>query len=233
MKYFEFKFRKLLSWKLTWGFKSFFRGSGLELEDFRKYEVWDEPRHINWKLSAKHWDLFVKLFKQEKDTQVHVFFDINSNWNSWNDYLYMDRILDFFSDIVIYSKKYGAKVVSYYPKDGKVLSFPVWSSFMKAHYVINDLKKLLPNTKKTYVSYLERFIQLQKRVSKRHVIIIFSDFLWMSSDQIKVLKAFSQKNEIFLLRLNIPNLVWINFDKFSLWNMGVSNLQIYDIDEFK
>lgn len=230
MRLFEIKFRKLLSWKLAWSFRSFFKWEWLDIEDFRQYQVWDEPKHINWKLSAKHWNLFIKLFKQEKDTQVHVFFDLNSNWNWWENSLIKDKIYSFFSDIVIMSKSGSANVL-WFIFANKLKLFEIKTNFQKAAYFISQVDKTLLDISPNYISNLSSFLKYQKTISKRHIIVIVSDFMDISDDSIKNIKLLSEKNELILVRFSIPSFVGINYDNF-VWKFDniENNLKFWDLD---
>ncbi len=50
-------------------------GSSLEFADYRNYAWGDEPRTIDWAVYARLDRLFVKLFEQERDLDVHFLVD--------------------------------------------------------------------------------------------------------------------------------------------------------------
>ncbi|MEI7919047.1 MAG: DUF58 domain-containing protein [bacterium] len=45
----------------------------------RKYVVGDSASQINWKVSARHQELYTNIFQQEKSLQVDIFLDVNYN----------------------------------------------------------------------------------------------------------------------------------------------------------
>ena len=55
------------------------RWDGYDLEDFREYQVWDNVKKINWKLSAKYDKEYISIYKQEKEPVVDVFIDLSKN----------------------------------------------------------------------------------------------------------------------------------------------------------
>jgi uncharacterized protein (DUF58 family) len=54
-------------------------GSSLEFADYRNYAWGDEPRTIDWAVYARLDRLFVKLFEQERDLDVHFLIDSSAS----------------------------------------------------------------------------------------------------------------------------------------------------------
>jgi len=54
------------------------RGQGLEFEDLREYASGDDVRHIDWKVSARHNQLFTRLYREEKEQRVTLVIDFRS-----------------------------------------------------------------------------------------------------------------------------------------------------------
>ena len=50
-------------------------GRGVEFADYRSYQVGDDYRYIDWNIYARLDRLFVKLFSEEEDINVHLFVD--------------------------------------------------------------------------------------------------------------------------------------------------------------
>jgi uncharacterized protein (DUF58 family) len=54
-------------------------GSSLEFADYRNYSWGDEPRTIDWAVYARLDRLFVKLFEQERDLDIHFLVDSSAS----------------------------------------------------------------------------------------------------------------------------------------------------------
>jgi uncharacterized protein (DUF58 family) len=50
-------------------------GRGVEFADYRSYNVGDDYRYIDWNIYSRLDRLFVKLFSEEEDINVHLFVD--------------------------------------------------------------------------------------------------------------------------------------------------------------
>ncbi len=215
MNIFEKKFKKLLSGKLFWDFKSFFKWGGLEVDDFRKYYPGDDKRSINWKLSAKHWEFLVNLYKEQKDTNIYVFFDINKNWLWYNDNYVKDKVFDVFSSILIFSKQYSANLIWVYEENWNIYYEKIGKNINKAFIFVSKLENKIKDTSYNYKTNINTFLDYQKKINKSSIIIMFSDFLWLDENWKKLIKVLWQKNELMPVNINLNNISWINYTKFT------------------
>jgi uncharacterized protein (DUF58 family) len=54
-------------------------GRGVEFSDHRAYQVGDDWRYVDWSIYARLDRLFVKLFEEEEDTDVHLLVDASGS----------------------------------------------------------------------------------------------------------------------------------------------------------
>ena len=50
-------------------------GRGVEFADYRSYQRGDDYRYIDWNIYSRLDRLFIKLFSEEEDINVHLFVD--------------------------------------------------------------------------------------------------------------------------------------------------------------
>lgn len=55
------------------------RGHGIEFSDYRRYELGDNPRHIDWGVYARSDKLFIKTFQEEQELSVLLLLDSSSS----------------------------------------------------------------------------------------------------------------------------------------------------------
>ena len=66
--------------------KSHFKGSGLQFKEHQVYMTGDDVRFIDWKLSAKTNNTFVKTFEEERNVDIVAIVDItNSMFTGFKD----------------------------------------------------------------------------------------------------------------------------------------------------
>jgi uncharacterized protein (DUF58 family) len=55
------------------------RGRGMTFDEHRSYQPGDEPRFIDWRVTARTGEMHVKLFKEEHEQPVYLILDRRSN----------------------------------------------------------------------------------------------------------------------------------------------------------
>ncbi len=60
-------------------YRSAFKGKGIEFEEVRSYEPGDEIRSIDWKVTARRGQPYVKVFKEERELTVMLIVDVSAS----------------------------------------------------------------------------------------------------------------------------------------------------------
>jgi uncharacterized protein (DUF58 family) len=63
----------------TGAYVSHFRGRGMEFNESRPYQPGDDPRNIDWRVTARSTEAYTKLFREERERPVLVVVDLRSN----------------------------------------------------------------------------------------------------------------------------------------------------------
>ena len=63
----------------TGAYVSHFRGRGMEFDESRPYQPGDDPRNIDWRVTARSSQAYTKLFREERERPVLVVVDLRSN----------------------------------------------------------------------------------------------------------------------------------------------------------
>lgn len=197
VKNLEIKTKNLVEGMDSGAYRSRFRGGGIEFSEVREYAAGDDARRIDWNVSARYNDLFVKEFVEEKELNVYVIMDMSAS----NDFGYI--------------------------KSKKELGFEVTASLMFSALKNNDrvgiglftdsLEKFIPakkgkkhmmeilqelldyQTKSTQTNIFKSLSELQKNLKRRSVIFIVSDFI--SDSFVKPLKLLKFKHQIVLVNI--------------------------------
>lgn len=62
----------------TGAYVSHFRGRGMEFDESRPYQPGDDPRSIDWRVTARSTTAYTKLFREERERPVLVVVDLRS-----------------------------------------------------------------------------------------------------------------------------------------------------------
>jgi uncharacterized protein (DUF58 family) len=63
----------------TGAYVSHFRGRGMEFDESRPYQPGDDPRSIDWRVTARSTTAYTKLFREERERPVLVMTDLRAN----------------------------------------------------------------------------------------------------------------------------------------------------------
>lgn len=64
---------------LAGGWHSAFKGRGIEFEEVRPYQIGDDVRAIDWNVTARAGEPFVKLFREEREMSVMLLVDLSAS----------------------------------------------------------------------------------------------------------------------------------------------------------
>lgn len=63
----------------TGAYVSHFRGRGMEFDESRPYQPGDDPRSIDWRVTARSATAYTKLFREERERPVLIVVDLRAN----------------------------------------------------------------------------------------------------------------------------------------------------------
>ncbi len=63
----------------TGAYVSHFKGRGMEFDESRPYQPGDDPRNIDWRVTARSTQAYTKLFREERERPVLVVTDLRAN----------------------------------------------------------------------------------------------------------------------------------------------------------
>ena len=77
----EIKTRGLVETVFAGNYHSVFKGRGMNFEDVREYQPGDEIRSIDWNVTARLGNAFVKKFTEERELTVMLIVDVSASGN--------------------------------------------------------------------------------------------------------------------------------------------------------
>ena len=75
----ELKARRLVRESFSGEYRSSFQGQGLDFDDFREYQHGDEVRFIDWNVTARMNQTFVRKFREERELSVILAVDVSGS----------------------------------------------------------------------------------------------------------------------------------------------------------
>lgn len=79
VRHIEITARRLTTATLSGQYRASFRGQGLEFDDYREYQAGDEPRFIDWKVTARTDTPYVRRFHEEREQVLLLAVDTSAS----------------------------------------------------------------------------------------------------------------------------------------------------------
>ena len=177
---------------------SAFKGRGMEFNAVREYAPGDDIRLIDWNVTARIGQPFIKEFKEERELTVMLIVDVSSSGEFGSAGKFKNEVSAEVASILAFAAirnndKIGLIVFSdkieHYipPKKGK-------SHVLR---IIRELLEFQPKSKKTDLSEAIKF--LSNVMKKKAIVFVLSDF--MTDDYDQTMKIAANKHDITGIRI--------------------------------
>ena len=205
----EIKTRKLSSNIFGGEYQSTFKGRGMIFSEVRSYQYGDDVRTIDWNVTARYNEPFVKVFEEERELTLMLLVDISGSeqFGSTNE-LKKNIVTEISATLAFSALQNNDKVGLILFSDSIELYIPPSKGKTHVLRIIRELIEFKPSSKKTNLSEALKF--LVDVTKKKSIVFILSDFI---SDQYeKNLKIAANKHDLTGIRVydkletEIPNL---------------------------
>ena len=179
-------------------YNSKFRGGGIEFSEVREYIPGDDVKRIDWNVSARHNNLFVKEFVEENELNVYLILDLSASNNFGFIKSKLELSFEVAASLMFLALKNNDKIGLGIFTDSLEKFIP--SKKGKKH-VIRILKQLIehePKSKKTDI--MKSLSSLKNKLKRKSVIYIISDF--MSDEYEKPLKFLKLHHQVILINIS-------------------------------
>lgn len=214
----EVKTRRMVDNTFAGEYHSAFKGQGLEFDEVRPYQYGDDIRSIDWNVTAKTGQVYIKQFREEREQTLFVLFDVSGSEDFGPGRENKRLIGTEIAAILAFSAlknndKIGLATFSdqveqvFKPKKGR-------------KHVLQIVRGLLNHEQAHRETRLAAALDFAKLVLHRHsILIVISDFL--DADYERMLIHLNKKHEVVLIRLYHPN---------ELFQMGAGTIPVVDIE---
>ena len=219
----EIKTRKLSSNIFGGEYHSAFKGRGMTFSEVRNYQFGDDVRTIDWNVTARYNEPFVKIFEEERELTLMLMVDVsNSALFGTNNALKKNIITEISATLAFSALQNNDKVGLILFSDQVELYIPPSKGKTHVLRIIRELIEFKPLSKKTDIKVaLELLTRILK---KKSITFILSDFI--SSDYEKSLKIISKKHDLTGIKV---------YDKFeeAIPNLGLVQMFDQETEEIK
>jgi uncharacterized protein (DUF58 family) len=194
----EIKTRGLSNQIFSGEYHSAFKGRGMTFSEVREYQPGDDIRSIDWNVTARFNNTYVKVFEEEREMTVMLLVDISASGAfGTQKQLKQDLITELCAVLAFSSIQNNDKIGVIFFTDKIEKFIPPKKGKSHVLRIIRDLIEFKPEHKKTDLKLALKY--LTSVIKKRSIAFVISDF--MSPDFSDALKIANRKHDLVALRI--------------------------------
>lgn len=205
----EIKAKGLINEMFSGDYHSAFKGRGMSFSEVREYQYGDDIRNIDWNVTARFDDTYVKVYEEERELTVMLVIDVSGSSGTGSKGQLKRELMAELAAIISFSATQNNDKVGAILFGGEVeLFIPPRKGKSHAMRIIRDIIEFEPNNKNTNIGGALRF--LNNAIKRKSTVFLISDFFDKGFEI--PLKLANKKHDLIALRMKeeiegkLPNL---------------------------
>ena len=205
----EIKTRRLSDHIFGGEYHSTFKGRGMTFSEVRQYQFGDDVRNIDWNVTARYSEPFVKVFEEERELTMMLMVDISgSEFFGTHEQFKNEVITEIAATLAFSATQNNDKIGLILFSDNIELYIPPKKGRSHVLRIIRELIEFKPKSKQTNIAEALKF--LSSVMKKKAIVFVLSDFI--ADDFQHTMKIASKKHDVTGIRIydkreeEIPNL---------------------------
>ncbi|WP_405412032.1 DUF58 domain-containing protein [Maribacter sp. Asnod1-A12] len=205
----EIKTRRLSDHIFGGEYHSTFKGRGMTFSEVRQYQFGDDVRNIDWNVTARYNEPYIKVFEEERELTMMLMVDISGSELFGTTNQFKNEIVTEISATLAFSAlQNNDKVGVILFSDQIELFIPPKKGKTHVLRIIRELLEFKPKSNKTDIGQALKF--LSSVMKKKAIVFVLSDFI--DDNYVKTLKITGNKHDLTGIRIydereeTIPNL---------------------------
>jgi uncharacterized protein (DUF58 family) len=197
----EIKTRRLSDHIFGGEYHSTFKGRGMTFSEVRQYQFGDDVRSIDWNVTARYNEPFVKVFEEERELTMMLMVDISGSELFGTVNQFKKAVITEISATLAFSAlqnndKAGLILFS----DEVELFIPPKKGKTHVLRIIRELLEFSPKSKKTDISEAMKY--MSNVLKKKAIVFVLSDFI--AEDYERTVKIIGNKHDVTGIRVYDP-----------------------------
>ncbi|MFA7444835.1 MAG: DUF58 domain-containing protein [Flavobacteriaceae bacterium] len=209
----EIKTRRLSNHLFSGEYNTTFKGKGMTFSEVRRYQFGDDVRAIDWNVTARYNEPYVKVFEEERELTMMLMVDISGSGDfGTKSQFKKETMTEITATLAFSATQNNDKIGLILFSDQIELYIPPKKGKSHVLRIIRELIEFKPESNKTSVSEALKFLSgVQK---KRAIVFMISDF--MADDFERTLKIAAKKHDVTGIRVfdekeqKLPNIGLVN-----------------------
>ena len=194
----EIKTRGLSNQLFSGEYHTAFKGKGITFSEVREYQPGDDIRSIDWNVTARFNNPYVKVFEEEREMTVMLLVDVSASGEFGTQKQLKQELITELCAVLAFSAIQNNDKIGVIFFTDKIEKF-IPPKKGKSHIlrIIRDLIEFKPEHKKTDIKLALKY--LTNVIKKRSIAFVISDFI--APDFIDALKIANKKHDLVALNI--------------------------------
>lgn len=211
----EIKTRRLSDHIFSGEYHTSFKGRGMTFSEVRQYQFGDDVRSIDWNVTARYREPYVKVFEEERELTMMLMVDVSGSALFGTSKQFKNEIVAEIAATMAFSARVNNdKIGLILFSDQIELFIPPKKGKSHVLRIIRELVEFTPKSNKTNLSQALQF--LSRVMKKKAIVFLISDFM-TNDDYDKTLKIAARKHDLTAIRVYDPR-------EEKLPNVGIVNV---------
>lgn len=172
----EIKTRRLSDHLFGGEYHSTFKGKGMTFAEVRQYQYGDDIRNIDWNVTARYNEPYIKVFEEERELTMMLMVDISGSGLFGTDQQFKNEIVTEIAATLAFSAtQNNDKIGLILFSDVIELYIPPKKGRSHVLRIIRELIEFKPKSKQTDVAAALKF--LSNVMKKKAIVFLLSDFI--------------------------------------------------------
>lgn len=194
----EIKTRRLSDHIFGGEYHSTFKGRGMTFSEVRQYQFGDDVRNIDWNVTARYNEPFIKVFEEERELTMMLVADVSGSEFFGTDKQFKNEIVTEVAATLAFSAlQNNDKIGLILFTDEIELYIPPKKGKSHVLRIIRELLEFKPKSTKTDLAQAIKF--LSNVMKKKAIVFVLSDFMTDGYDQ--TMKIAANKHDITGVRI--------------------------------
>ena len=195
----EIKTRRLSDHIFSGEYHTSFKGRGMTFSEVRQYQFGDDIRAIDWNVTARYNEPYVKVFEEERELTMMLMVDVSGSENfGTKNQLKSEIVTEIAATMAFSATQNNDKIGLILFSDDIELYIPPKKGKSHVLRIIRELIEFQPKSRKTDLSQALKFLSATQK--KKAIVFLISDFM-VDDDYEKTLKIAGKKHDVTGIRV--------------------------------
>ena len=205
----EIKTRRVSDHVFGGEYHSTFKGRGMTFSEVRQYQFGDDVRAIDWNVTARYNEPYVKVFEEERELTMMLMVDVSGSELFGTEQQFKNEVVTEIAATLAFSATQNNDKIGLILFSDKVeLYIPPKKGRSHVLRIIRELIEFEPESKQTNLAEALKF--MQNVMKKKVIAFVLSDFI--TDDYRQTMKIVAGKHDVTGIRVydkreeEIPNI---------------------------